>query len=120
METDQTEEYYIDEDISDGCPQPEETNREEIEQPKSPDQKQQNGKGRGSFADGLAAGLGIGGMACFAIIWLALYFSPLLPQSATYENLLATFIYLLVSILSAGLIALTAGIVREYYPKNKT
>jgi hypothetical protein len=113
METDQTEKYYIDEDVSDGYLQPEET-----EPTNSPHQKQ-NGKGRGSFADGLAAGLGIGSIVCFAIIWLALYFSPLLPQSATYENLLATFIYLLVPLLSAGLIALTAGVVREYYPKTK-
>jgi hypothetical protein len=75
-------------------------------------------KGFVSFADGLAAGLGIGNIACFAIVWLALFFSPLLPQSATYENLLATFIYLLLFLLSAGPIALTAGVVRDY-PKTK-
>jgi hypothetical protein len=113
METQETEEYYIDKDVNDEYPQPEET-----EPTKSPQQKQ-NRTGRGSFADGLTAGLGIGSITCFAIIWLALYLSPLLPQSATYENLLATFIYLLVPLLSAGLIALTAGIVREYYPKTK-
>ena len=114
METQETEEYYIDEDASEEYLQPKET------EPTNSPQQKQNRKARGSFADGLAAGLGIGSIACFAIIWLALYFSPLLPQSATYENLLAAFIYLLVPLLSAGLIALTAGIVREYYPKTKS
>ena len=74
---------------------------------------------RSSFVDGLAVGLGVGGIASFVIVWLSLFFSPLLPASETYESLLATFIYPLISLLAAGLVALTAGVVREYYSKNK-
>jgi hypothetical protein len=118
MET-ETQEYYIDEEMN-LFPQSQDVTQKDLEPTKNLNKNQQNNKGRGSFADGLAAGLGVGSIACFAIIWLALFFSPLLPQSATYENLLATFIYLLVSLLASGLIALTAGIVREYYPKTKS
>jgi hypothetical protein len=34
--------------------------------------------------------------------------------------LLAIFVYPLVYLLAVGLIALTAGVVREYYPRSKT
>ena len=74
--------------------------------------------GRGSFVHGLSTGLGIGSIATFVIMWLTLYFTPQLPSTITYENLLAIFIYPLVYLLAVGLVALTAGIVREYYAKR--
>jgi hypothetical protein len=52
-------------------------------------------------------------------VWASLFFSLLLPQSATYENLLATFIYPMIYLLGTGLVALTTGVVREYYSKTK-
>ncbi len=79
-----------------------------------------SGEGKGSFIHGLAVGLGIGCIATFAIMWVTIFFSPLLPQTATYESLLATFIYPQIYLLAVGLVALTAGIVREFYSKSKT
>jgi hypothetical protein len=53
-------------------------------------------------------------------MWLAVFFSPQLPSGATYQTMLSIFIYPMVYLLAVGLIALTAGIVREYYvPKVK-
>jgi hypothetical protein len=72
-------------------------------------------EGRRSFVDGLSVGLGIGCVATFAIMWITVFFTPQLPTAVTYENLLAIFIYPLIYLLALGLIALTAGIVREYY-----
>jgi hypothetical protein len=78
------------------------------------------GEDRGNFVHGLAVGLGIGCIATFVIVWISLFFTPKLPGAVTYENLLSIFIYPLIYLLSVGLIALTAGIVREYYgTKNK-
>ena len=74
--------------------------------------------GRGSFVHGLSTGLGIGSIATFVIMWLTLYFTPQLPSTITYENLLAIFIYPLIYLLAVGLVALTAGIVREYYARR--
>jgi hypothetical protein len=88
------------------------------------DAKQKNlkvnnqGEDRGSFIHGLSVGLGIGCIATFVIVWISIFFAPQLP-SVTYENLLAIFIYPLIYLLTVGLIALTAGIVREYYAKSK-
>ncbi|PIX32213.1 hypothetical protein COZ60_00335 [Candidatus Bathyarchaeota archaeon CG_4_8_14_3_um_filter_42_8] len=73
------------------------------------------GEDRGIFVDGLAVGLGIGCIATFVIVWISLFFTPKLPNGVTYENLLSIFIYPLIYLLAVGLIALTAGIVREYY-----
>ena len=72
-------------------------------------------EGRGNFIHGLAVGLGIGCIATFVIVWISLFFTPKLPNGVTYENLLSIFIYPLIYLLAVGLIALTAGIVREYY-----
>jgi threonine/homoserine/homoserine lactone efflux protein len=92
------------------------THEEEIKQE---NQKADNqGEDRGSFIHGLSVGLGIGCIATFVIVWISIFFTPQLP-SVTYENLLAIFIYPLVYLLTVGLIALTAGIVREYYAKSK-
>ncbi|MEM3725609.1 MAG: hypothetical protein QXK98_01950 [Candidatus Bathyarchaeia archaeon] len=70
---------------------------------------------RSSFVHGLSVGLGIGCLATFVIIWIAVFFTPQLPSSVTYESMLSVFIYPMVYLLAVGLIALTAGIVREYY-----
>lgn len=70
---------------------------------------------RGSFVHGLSVGLGLGCIATFAIMWITVFFTPQLPPSITYENLLAIFIYPLIYLLAVGLVALTAGIVRQYY-----
>jgi len=70
---------------------------------------------RDNFIHGLAVGLGIGCIATFVIVWISLFFTPKLPNGVTYENLLSIFIYPLIYLLAVGLIALTAGIVREYY-----
>jgi hypothetical protein len=74
---------------------------------------------RSSFIHGLSVGLGIGCIATFIIMWITVFFSPQLPQTLTYESMLAIFIYPLIYLLAVGLVALTAGIVREYYAKAK-
>jgi hypothetical protein len=73
------------------------------------------GVDRSNFIHGLAVGLGIGCIATFVIVWISLFFTPRLPSGVTYENMLAIFVYPLIYLLAVGLIALTAGIVREYY-----
>jgi len=73
------------------------------------------GEDRGSFVYGLSVGLGIGCIATFVIMWITVFFTPQLPSTVTYENLLSIFIYPFIYLLTIGLIALTAGIVREYY-----
>jgi len=76
------------------------------------------GEDRSSFVHGLSVGLGIGCIAAFVIMWIAVFFTPLLPSTVTYETLLAVFIYPLIYLLAVGLIALTAGVVREYYVRR--
>jgi len=70
---------------------------------------------KGPFIHGLSVGLGIGCIATFIIVWISIFFTPQLPSAVTYENLLSIFIYPLIYLLAVGLIALTAGIVREYF-----
>jgi hypothetical protein len=48
-------------------------------------------------------------------MWVAVFFTPQLPSMVTYEAMLSVFIYPLIYLLAVGLVALTAGIVREYY-----
>jgi hypothetical protein len=74
---------------------------------------------RGGFIHGLAVGLGIGCIATFIIVWISVFFIPRLPSEVTYENLLSIFVYPLIYLLAVGLIALTAGIVREYYARSR-
>jgi len=75
---------------------------------------------RSSFIHGLSVGLGIGCIATFIIVWISVFFTPQMPSAVTYENLLSIFVYPLIYLLAVGLIALTAGIVREYYAtKNR-
>jgi hypothetical protein len=87
-------------------------------------QRSENGKSnsatgdevkRGGFVNGLAVGVGIGFIATFVVMWIAVFFSPQLPAGTTYQTLLSMFIYPLVYLLAVGSITLTAGIVREYY-----
>jgi hypothetical protein len=78
------------------------------------------GEDRTRFFHGLAVGLGIGCISTFVIVWISVFFAPRMPSGVTYENLLAIFVYPLVYLLAVGLIALTAGVVREYYPRSKT
>jgi hypothetical protein len=88
---------------------------EEKKETKQKIMKSRREEGRRSFVDGLSVGLGIGCIATFVIMWITVFFTPLLPTAVTYENLLSIFIYPLIYLLALGLIALTAGIVREYY-----
>jgi fructose-specific phosphotransferase system IIC component len=76
------------------------------------------GEDRSGFIHGLAVGLGIGCITTFVIMWIAVFFTPLLPSTVTYEALLSIFIYPLIYLLAVGLIALTAGVVREYYARR--
>jgi len=58
-------------------------------------------------------GFGLGCIATFVILWIALFFTPQLSGAATYENLLSVFIYPLLYLLTVGLISVTAGLVKE-------
>ena len=97
------------------------TQEEEPESNEETTTSQKNiGGDRNVFVNGLAVGLGIGCIATFVMMWIAIFFSPQLPAGATYESMLSIFVYPLVYLLAVGLIALTAGIVREYYiPRAK-
>lgn len=75
---------------------------------------------KSSFVHGLSVGLGLGCIATFIIMWIVVFFSPQLPSTVTYEAMLSVFIYPLVYLLAVGLIALTAGIVREYYTRKNS
>ena len=70
---------------------------------------------RSIFVNGLSVGLGIGCIVTFAVMWIAVFFTPQLPAGASYQDLLSIFIFPLIYLLAIGLITLTAGIVREYY-----
>ena len=97
----------------------EEPTQQKIEQAKNKSLRiNVQGEDRSKFVHGLAVGLGIGCIATFVITWISLFFTPKLPNAVTYENLLSIFIYPLIYLLAVGLIALTAGIVREYYGKK--
>jgi cation transport ATPase len=78
----------------------------------------ENEEDKTSFMHGLAVGLGIGCIATFVIIWIAVFFSPQLPRTLTYESMLSIFIYPMLYLLTIGLVALTAGIVREFYVRK--
>jgi hypothetical protein len=70
---------------------------------------------RSNFVHGLSAGLGIGCIAAFIILWLTVFFTPQLPAGITYEDMLSRFIYPLIYLFALGLISLTVGIVGERY-----
>lgn len=79
-----------------------------------------NPEDRSSFVHGLSVGLGVGCLSTFVIMWITVFFTPQLPSTVTYEAMLSVFIYPLVYLLTVGLIALTAGIVREYYTRKSS
>jgi fructose-specific phosphotransferase system IIC component len=103
-------------------PQEDYASAEEItQQPQEQEKPDSNGNGhdRSGFINGLSVGLGIGCIATFVITWISLFFTPQMPATITYETLLAVFIYPLIYLLAVGLIALTAGVVREYYSLSR-
>lgn len=105
-ETQEQEEYAV-------------TEEQVVEQKEEEETKTNNqGEDRSGFIHGLSVGLGMGCIATFVIMWIAIFFSPQLPPTLTYEVMLSIFIYPLLYLLSIGLIALTAGIVREYYVRK--
>ncbi|MCK4474856.1 hypothetical protein KAU30_03345 [Candidatus Bathyarchaeota archaeon] len=75
---------------------------------------------RSGFLRGLSVGLGMGCIATFVIIWISVFFTPQLPIGITYEAMLSVFIYPMIYLLAVGLIALTAGVVKEYYAKRSS
>ena len=89
---------------------------QKIEQQEKP--RTEDMEDKSSFMHGLAVGLGIGCIATFVIIWIAVFFSPQLPKALTYESMLSIFIYPMLYLLTVGLVALTAGIVREFYVRK--
>jgi hypothetical protein len=98
---------------------PEETAEQRLEKTKDKNLQLNNqGEDRSSFVHGLSVGLGIGCISTFVIMWITIFFTPQLPSMITYEAMLAIFIYPLIYLLAVGLIALTAGIVREYYARK--
>lgn len=95
----------------------------EVEQEQAPETyklENQQEEDRSSFTFGLSVGLGIGCITTFVIMWISVFFSPRLPSNITYEAMLTVFVYPLIYLLTVGLIALTAGIVREYYMKRRS
>jgi hypothetical protein len=102
-------------------PAPEEVTEQNHEQNSLKNSKPNDqGEDRSGFIHGLAVGLGIGCIATFVIVWITVFFTPMLPSAITYENLLSIFIYPLVYLLAVGLVALTAGVVREYYSRKSS
>lgn len=95
------------------------TEEAEETQKQKENKKDDHSGGRDVFVNGLAVGLGIGCLATFAITWISLFFTPQLPQFISYESLLSIFIYPLVYLLAIGLVALTAGVVRQYYSASR-
>lgn len=96
-------------------PMPEEVVYREEQQQHQNNTKPRNDRDKGSFVHGLSVGLGMGCVATFVMVWIAIFFTPQLPSTLTYEHMLSVFVYPLVYLLAVGLVSLTAGIVREYY-----
>ena len=129
------EETYIDEDELKG-PEDQEVEQQEeyVFAEETTEQKQETEKrgllqnlisdnqrgDKSSFVPGLSVGLGIGCISTFVMMWIVVFFTPQLPSAITYEAMLSIFIYPLVYLLAVGLIALTAGIVREYYTRSSS
>jgi len=75
---------------------------------------------KGVFANGIAVGLGMAYIAAFAILWMSVYFSPKLPASISYQDLLSLFFGPLIILLAIGIASLTTGIVRQYSGNKHT
>jgi len=118
------EEIHLDEnreeqELEQGSAQEQTTEQEETEQKEPENKAQVNNQGdRSSFVHGLSVGLGLGCIATFIIMWVVVFFTPQIPSTLTYESLLSMFIYPMLYLLVVGLVALTAGIVREYYVRK--
>ena len=121
-----TEEWEVDEDLQPEDqkinPQPENEKKEtpaanvrpkrkKIERKREVVQNQE----RSNFVHGLSAGLGIGCITAFIMLWLTVFFTPQLPAGITYAGMLSQFIYPLMYLLALGLISLTIGIVGNRY-----
>ncbi|MEM3701031.1 MAG: hypothetical protein QXL57_09260 [Candidatus Bathyarchaeia archaeon] len=124
MEVEETQEEI---QFSESLDQQELEQQENVEEQKSEQEeaKQQESKqntdnqvDRSSFIHGLSVGLGLGCISTFIIMWVVVFFTPQIPPTLTYESMLSMFIYPMLYLLAVGLIALTAGIVREYYVKK--
>jgi len=97
----------------------ENSEEQELEQKEQEDKaKANNREDRSSFVHGLSVGLGLGCIATFIIIWVVVFFTPQIPSTLTYESMFSMFIYPMLYLLVVGLVALTAGIVREYYVRR--
>ncbi|HXX87773.1 MAG TPA: hypothetical protein VEH86_04930 [Candidatus Acidoferrum sp.] len=98
------------------------TTKKERRKPKNESNKPKCEKGdeekKSAYVNGLAVGVGIGLIATFVTMWIAVFFSPQLPVGTTYQTMLSMFIYPLVYLLAAGSIMLTAGVVRQYYSQR--
>jgi len=95
------------------------TIEEPVQEEEKPEQQNQNQtRDRSGFVHGLSVGLGIGCLGTFVIFWVSLFFTPQMPQGIQYEQLLSIFIFPLLYLLTIGLVALTAGIVKEYYMRK--
>ncbi|MEM3698204.1 MAG: hypothetical protein QXQ94_12065 [Candidatus Bathyarchaeia archaeon] len=107
----------------------EQTQQEFVEEEQTPEyeeikQKERsklnaNNQDRSSFIHGLSVGLGLGCISTFIIMWVVVFFTPQIPPTLTYESMLSMFIYPMLYLLAVGLVALTAGIVREYYVRKQ-
>ncbi|MEM2688693.1 MAG: hypothetical protein QXR01_02455 [Candidatus Bathyarchaeia archaeon] len=113
------EETSLSEDLPEKMENTEERVQVEEEADVGQEEQKSEQEDRSSFVHGLSVGLGIGCIATFVIMWITVFFSPMLPSTITYESLLSVFIYPLIYLLAVGLIALTAGIVREYYVRKQ-
>ena len=71
-------------------------------------------RSRSSFVNGLAIGFGVGFLTTFTILWVSIFFSSQLSLGISYEQMISVFIYPLLFLLGAGVVLLTAGVVREY------
>lgn len=89
--------------------------QEEMNEQRRPNSQFNGGESKGRFYNGLSVGLGIGCIATFIIMWVSVFFTPQISSSITYQALLSIFIFPLIYLLAVGLIALTAGAVKEYY-----
>jgi hypothetical protein len=125
MEVEETqEEIQLDEnseeqELEQASAQEQTIEQEEIEQKEQEDKaKANNREDRSSFVHGLSVGLGLGCIATFIIIWVVVFFTPQIPSTLTYESMFSMFIYPMLYLLAVGLVALTAGIVREYYVRR--
>jgi hypothetical protein len=113
-----SEEEAYDESVSPEIEPEEYPIEEEADEQKTLNLRSKSDGGKGRFGNGLAVGLGIGCITTFIIMWVSVFFTPQIASSVTYQMLLSIFIYPLIYLFAVGLIALTAGLVKEYYSRR--